>query len=231
MQRSATLINTTAAALIGVAAVFICANAQAQEAPALTLEGAAPTTATQPLPEWMKFSDPYGAKATADLSKAHLANDEIESWTQNRVTDALTFDPAGVGTKVTALRALFTDTGWASYGRLLGQMHVVEHVRTQNMTLSTIANGKASVANTSSSGGQFRWQLNLPVMQALASQAGASRTIGNHVLTVSVVRASAPTRDQAGEQPLHNDLKIDMIALASAIAPAATATITPSPQP
>ena len=215
MQRTARYMNKTAAALFGVAAVFMCAGAQAQEAaPALTLEGTAPAPAAEPLPDWMKFTDPYGKKQ-ADLSTAHLTDEEIESWTQERVTDALSFDPATISAKATALRTLFTDTGWASYGRLLGQMQVVENVRTNNMALSTIANGKASVVNSSGTGGAFRWQISLPVMQSLGPQGGAARNSGNHTLTIVVVRASAPIADQAGEQPAHNDLKIDMIQMAA----------------
>lgn len=213
MARTARMINQTAAALIGVAAVLLCTTAMAQgqaTQPALTLEGAPPQAPTEPLPDWMKFTDPYGKKQV-DLSKAHLANEEIEAWTQERVTDALSFEPTTVSSKVTGLRTLFTDAGWASYGQLMGQMDVVNNVRTQNLTLSTIANGNANVVNTSDASGQFRWQITLPVMQSLAPQGGASRISGNHTLNVVVVRAGAPVADQAGEQPLHNDLKIDSI--------------------
>lgn len=190
--------------------------AQGQPAPALTLESA-PATPSEPLPDWMKFTDPYGKK-TIDLSKAHLANEEVEAWAQERVTDALSFDPTTVSTKVTNLRGLFTDAGWASYGRLMGHMQVVDHVRTQGLTLSTIANGNANVVNTSDTSGQFRWQISLPVMQSLTPQGGAPRNSGTHTLNIVVVRASAPAADEAGVQPLHNDLKVDDIALSSAAA-------------
>lgn len=196
-----------------------------QGAPALTLEGAPPTSAAEPLPDWMKFNDPYGKKQV-DLSKAHLANEEIEAWTQERVTDALSFDPTTVSTKVTGLRPLFTETGWASYAQLIGQMKVVDTVRTQQLTLSTIADGTANVVNTSDASGQFRWQITLPVMQSLANQGGTARNSGNHTLNIVVVRAGAPAEDKAGEQPLHNDLKIDTISLMPAAAVA-----TPAAQP
>ena len=233
MQRTALSFGKTAAALIGVAAVFLCSTAMAQDtatqgAPALTLEGAPPVAAAEPLPDWMKFNDPYGKKQV-DLSKAHLANEEIEAWAQERVTDALTFDPATVSTKVTGLRPLFTDNGWATYGQLIGQMQVVENVRTQSLTLSTIADGNANVVNTSDASGHFRWQISLPVMQSLGTQAGASRISGNHTLNIVVIRAGAPAADKAGEQPLHNDLKIDSITLAAQMAPAAV--IAPTTQP
>ena len=191
-----------------------------QGAPALTLEGAPPAAAAEPLPDWMKFNDPYGKKQV-DLSKAHLANEEIESWTQERVTDALSFDPTTVSTKVPGLRPLFTDAGWASYAQLIGQLKVVDTVRTQQLTLSTIADGTANVVNTSDASGQFRWQITLPVMQSLASQGGTPRNSGNHTLNIVVVRAAAPVADTAGEQPLHNDLKIDSIGLMNAAAGAA----------
>lgn len=224
MQRTVHSLNTAAAALIGVAAVLLCGSALAQQpaqgAPALTLEGAAPQPAAEPLPDWMKFTDPYGKKQV-DLSTAHLADEEIETWTQDRVTDALSFDPTTVNTKVTGLRTLFTDAGWASYGRLLGQMQVVENVRGKQLALSTIADGKASVVNSSGNGGAFRWLISLPVMQSLAPQGGTASNSGNHTLNIIVMRASAPVADQAGEQPLHNDLKIDSLTIAAQTTPAA----------
>lgn len=224
MQRTVHSLNTAAAALIGVAAVLLCGSAMAQDpaqgTSALTLEGAAPQGTTEPLPDWMKFTDPYGKKQV-DLSTAHLADEEIESWAQERVTDALSFEPVTINTKVTGLRTLFTDAGWASYGRLLGQMQVVESVRNKQLTLSTIADGKASVTNSSGNSGAFRWLISLPVMQSLAAQGASATNSGNHTLNIIVVRASAPVADQAGEQPLHNDLKIDSITMAAQTAPTA----------
>lgn len=234
MQRAVrTPLLATAAALLGAAAAFVAspAAAQAPQPHTLTLEGIPAAPAAEPLPQWLQFSDPY-ASGKNDLSTAHLANTDIESWTAARVTDALSFDPATVGSKVTQLRPLFTDAGWAAYGRLLAHLRVADAVRTQSLTLSTVADGEAAVVNSGPLDGHFRWQVTLPVMQSLTATDGTARQSGQQTLSIVVMRAASAASAHEGEAPAHNDLKIDMITLAGqpAAAPAQPTAAAPQGQ-
>lgn len=233
MQRTGLVLRITAVTLIGVAAVFFAQTAQAQD----TAPAPAPVTAptpqavpqAAPSADWMTFTDHYGGgAATTDLTQAHLANADIVDWTQQRVTDALTLSPDVLGTKFTTLRAGFTDAGWASYSRLLGELNVVDSVRNNGMAMSTIASGGTNASGTTpTASGHYRWHVILPVMHSYTANGSAGRADAKNVLAVSVVRASLPKAEVAGEIPLHEDLKIDDIRLMAQGLPAAAAPAAP----
>ncbi len=211
MQRTALTTLKTAAVLIGTVAAFYALPVQAQTAPPLTLEGPAQVAPADPLPAWLGYQDPYNKK-NADLSQAHLSNSDIEEWAQAHVTDALTLAAKDANAKITTLRPLFTEAGWASYSQALGQLKSADILRTQQRDITTIANGEATVTSGSAQGAHYRWQVTLPVMQSYtAATAAPVQSSGQITLNVGIIRATTATADKAGEQPQHTDLRIDSI--------------------
>lgn len=143
--------------------------------PAIAPQEPATITAPQaaaPAPvnnDWMTYHNPYSGEQN-DLANPNRTNAEISAWTQTAVASALSFGPEDVNEKVTAAKKMFVASGWTDYASYVKQAQLMERVRQQNLTLSTILNGDAVILNSEAVEKRYRWLVRVPVMMTFISK-------------------------------------------------------------
>lgn len=175
-------MNNLWRAAAGLALLCAAEAASAQTvapAPASTVPAAAPVaTAPAPAPpaappaaaptppaagaDWMTYS-PYAGETT-DIKNPNRTQEEIINWSQQRVTEVLSFSPADIDTKLTKMVSAFTQQGWADYSTYLKDSKLADMVRQQGYSVTTIVNGDTLILNSGSMAGSYHWLVELPLM-------------------------------------------------------------------
>lgn len=208
--------------LILAAFVFISTAVQAQglpspaavtsaPAPAATVPAPLTPTATATVPtaveaapavnnDWMTYKNPYEGEQN-NLANPNRTDAEIAAWTQKAIASALSFGPSDVNEKITEAKKMFVDKGWAEYADYVKEAQLMERVRQQNMTLSTILNGEATIIAKDAVGGTYHWLVRAPVLMtfmkpdetAVGKQSPAGT--GKFTLTLQIGRADKKIGD------------------------------------
>ena len=166
-----------------------------------------PAAAAEKLPDWLAYQP-----QAANMHQAHRSQEEIIAWAQEHVTDALTLPHAALNDKFRALRASFSDAGWAQYAQVLQQGGFTNAVQTQNLDLGAVADGEARVTAEGDNGQTYQWVVALPVMLTY-SRSGQQSPSQKMTLTATVARTAAlPAEDST-----INDLEIAGLQLGAAL--------------
>jgi len=160
--------------LAGIAATALLAAAAYAQAPVAPAAAPAPAPATAPAPAPAPAApgkslwdyNPYSGEGD-DLKKANRTQDEILSWAEQRVTEVLSFTPETVDAKLGTMKKNFVQQGWAEYAAYLKESDLLDRVRGQGYTVSTILNGDPLILNSGTVGGTYHWLLELPMMVTL----------------------------------------------------------------
>lgn len=188
-----------------LAAFVFCATpvmAQGLPAPATPMPPAADSAPAAPVPnnDWMTYKNPYVGEQN-DLSNPNRTDAEISAWTQKAIASALSFGPADVNAKITDAKKMFVERGWAEYAAYVKQAQLLERVRQQNMTLSTILNGEAVVIAKEAVAGSYHWLVRAPVLMTFmrpnATAVGGQEPAGTgkFTLTLQIGRADKKLGD------------------------------------
>lgn len=156
------LLITTA---VGVFLLPSFASAQAPQS-GNPLELHMPADAVVPesaKPDWMKYQDSYTGEQN-NLANPNRTNEEILAWVQEVATEALTFEPSNVDTKLRNQKAAFVPQGWQQYSQYLADTKLADLVRTQNYAVTTIVDGDPSVVNAAAAGGNYHWLVEAPLL-------------------------------------------------------------------
>lgn len=161
---------------------------------------AAPAAATAPNNDWMTYRNPYAGEQN-NLTNPNRTPAEIQAWTQKAVASALSFGPDDFTPKLTDAKKLFVTKGWAEYAEYVKQAQLMERVRNQGMTLSTILNGDAAIVASEAVAGAYRWLLRAPVMMTFLKKDAATGQLkpvgtGRFTLTLQLGRVA---KDQGDE--------------------------------
>ena len=138
-------------------------------------------------PDWMQYENPFVGEQN-DLTNPHLSPEEVLAWVQARATDALTFTsndvielmksdgallealPEDNKTKLARIKKYFTPQGWTEYATYLTQPYpgqevgLIDMVRNQSRSITTIVNGLGSVVEKGSATGSYHWLVKEPMM-------------------------------------------------------------------
>ncbi len=158
-----------------------------------------PPAPTEPVPDWLKYQDPYSSKQK-DISAAHRTAQEIVAWASNTAAEAMSFEPMTFNKTLTDVKPKFTDQGWAQYANWLTESQMADMVRTKKYTVSTVANGDANIVNSASAGGNYHWIVEIPVIITFVQVSadgkdGTPVPGGRHRLTVQLGRVAKGADD------------------------------------
>lgn len=153
-------------AVLGLfAATFLLIPAARAQTPQTTATAPAATTPAVPQTDssWMEYYDPYSA-AQNDISTPHRSSDEIVTWAVSSLTNAMTFTPQNFSAHLADIKQYFTQQGWYEYAAYMKESRMVEMIRDQNYSVTTIINGDAAVINSATSGGSYHWLVSAPII-------------------------------------------------------------------
>lgn len=170
-------------------------------APAVVPAPASPTTAAPAVNnDWMTYRNPYAGEQN-DLTNPNRTPAEIQAWTQKAVASALSFGPDDFTPKLNDANKMFMPRGWTEYAEYVKQAQLMERVRSQGMTLSTILNGDAAIIASEPVAGAYRWLLRAPVMMTFLKKDAATAQLkpvgtGRFTLTLQIGRVAKDKGDE-----------------------------------
>jgi hypothetical protein len=181
--------------------------AAAQEQPEHNpLDVAPPPAPTEPVPDWLKYQNPYAGEQT-NLANPHRTSEEIAAWVQNMAAEAMSFDAASFNDKLGKLKPGFTTQGWNEYAAWMRDSKIADLVRVSGYNVSTVMSGDAAILNKGTVSGSYHWLLDVPVVISFSRKnpAGAVESVpgGRYRLTMQIGRV-AP-RPQAGPDAPEDD--------------------------
>lgn len=158
-----------------------------------------PPAATEPVPDWLKYKDPYGDEQ-ANLTNPHRTNEEIVAWVQGMAAEAMSFDAMAFNEKLVQIKPKFTAQGWNEYAAWMRDSKIAELIRANSYNVSTVMSGDASILNKGAVGGSYHWLIDVPVVISFARKdaTGKVESIpgGRHRLTMQIGRVKpAPQND------------------------------------
>lgn len=175
------------------------ASAMPSPADPLTAPAAA-AAAPAPSNDWMTYRNPYAGEQN-NLTNPNRTPAEIQAWTQKAIASALSFGPDDFTQKLTDAKKLFVTKGWTEYAEYVKQAQLMERVRNQGMTLSTILNGDAAIVASEAVAGAYRWLLRAPVMMTFMKKDAATGQLkpvgtGRFTLTLQIGRVPKEQGDE-----------------------------------
>jgi len=154
-------------------------------------QAAPPVTPPPPKPAWMEYKNPYVGEQN-NLSNPNRSTEEIMSWTRDMTTNALTFEPDELNTKIAALKANFSNPGWADYGVYMKDSRFMEMVGQKRYNASTIVDGDMVLKASGPMAGAYRWVVEVPLLVTFheVNRAGVAMpvTSGNFRLKIQIGR-------------------------------------------
>jgi hypothetical protein len=149
---------------------FVCAALLALgfASPQARASAQAPAPAPAPAPSGggdinSLFQNPYSGEEN-DLGNPNRTSEEITSWAQQRAAEVMSFTAENLNDKARSQLKDFNEQGLAEYKKYMTDSRLLEMVRSQQYTVTTIANGDALVLNSGSIGGAYHWIVELPIM-------------------------------------------------------------------
>ncbi len=116
-----------------------------------------------PAADWMQYQNHYAGEQN-NLANPNKTTEEITGWAQKAVADALSFTPEDLDEKIKAAKNMFVERGWNEYAAYVRDAQLLDRVRTQKMSMSTILNGGAIIMGSEPIEGVYRWLVRAPVM-------------------------------------------------------------------
>ncbi|HYD18485.1 MAG TPA: DotI/IcmL family type IV secretion protein [Patescibacteria group bacterium] len=200
-------------AALAVAQPVLAQNTGAAQAPAPNpLDPPAPPPSNEPKPDWMGYQTPYNGEQN-DLSAPHRTPEEIIAWVRQMATDVLTFTSktayermkaAGadvkyddVNGKLFRLKPYFTDKAWAQFATFATQSGIIDKVRNQEYSITTIMNGNALVIDNSPADGTYHWAVRTPLMISylLVNEAGEQQPVEDGQYELDIVVGRIPPKN------------------------------------
>ncbi len=87
---------------------------------------------------------------------------------------------------------MFVEQGWAEYAAYVRDAQLIDRVRNQQMSMSTILNGEAAILGADAVAGTYRWLVRAPVMITFLRKDGTGKEkaagTGSFTLTLQVLR-------------------------------------------
>lgn len=151
------------------------------------------------IPAWLQYRSPYSAKS-ADLTVSHLSAPEISAWTQEAVSDVLSFSPANYTDRLTGFKKYFVVSGWKAYAEYLSKNGLPDLVKGQQYTLNAIVNRPPHVLKEGAINGVYRWLVETPVTLSLsrANGSGQSQTVPSTARNLNVLTQIVRIGDNGG---------------------------------
>ena len=139
-------------------------------------------------PAWMQYNSPYSSKR-ADLGVSHMGAQEISAWTQEAVSDVLSFSPEDYTERLTGFKKYFVASGWQGYAAYLGENGLPDLVKGQKYSLNAIVRDPPRIVKEGSVGGTYRWLVKASAVLSLSRQnaEGQSQTIPATTRNINVL--------------------------------------------
>lgn len=201
-------------------AAFVSAPALAQTAGKDGQPNPLDPQAEAPIPDsqkpgWMQYSSPYAGEQN-DLTNPHRTAEEIAIWAQGSATDMLTFTasdmiailrgdgvtdlPEEPNAKLARIKKKFSDQGWAEYAGFMRDKGIIDRVRQQGQSVTTVADGQGLVIDKGANGNSYRWTVRLPVMisfLAFDAMSGEQRSLLTAHYEITMQLARIPQKSPA----------------------------------
>lgn len=140
------------------------------------------TTAADPaIPDWMEYKNPYTAEQD-NLTNPHRTPEEITMWAEQIAVEALSMSNENSNERLTEIKKVFAPSGWKDYVTYLQKSQLINMIRQQDYDAMTIVDGSGFIAQKASTGGAYRWLVEVPVVTSLTrpdpqtGQPGAARS-------------------------------------------------------
>lgn len=153
------------------------------------------------LPSWLHYQNPYQGEQDS-LTNPHRTPDEITDWAQNILVEILSLTPENHNDKLRQHRPYFTQNGWSEYAQYMNTSGLLNLLRHQNYSLSTIIDGLPGILNRETTNTTYRWTIEVPVITSLNAQSGSPQNKPQRIV-VQIVRTAA---DQSADE---NQVAID----------------------
>lgn len=156
--------------------------ASAADVPAQETAPALPVTAVQSVPlaiqgqpvspavaapaannDWMVYKNPYVGEQN-NLANANRTKEEVMTWVEKVVMDAMTFSEKDVNEKVSTAKSFFLQQGWQEYAAYIKETKLLEKIRSENVAIKTIANGDSTTLGAEAINGTFHWIIETPLL-------------------------------------------------------------------
>jgi hypothetical protein len=163
----AALLHTGAAFAQTPAGAPAAAPVPAAAPPAAAVPAPAPAPAAAPAQQggdWTSYN-PYSGEES-DLKNPNRTQEEILSWSQQRSTEVLSYkgDNTEVDNKLKSVQKDFTQAGLQQYYAYLTDSKLIDMVKSQGYSVTTIVNGDSIILNSGSVAGSYHWLVELPLM-------------------------------------------------------------------
>lgn len=139
----------------------------------------APGTTNSPgsngLPAWLQYKSPYAGKQV-DIGVSHLSGTEITAWTQDTVSDVLSFAPDTYATRINGFKKYFATSGWQAYADYVIRNNLPTIVRKQGFTVNAIVKDPPRVLKEGSTSGVYRWLVEAPIVLSLSHSDSKGQT-------------------------------------------------------
>lgn len=119
------------------------------------------------LPSWMQYKSPYSGKQV-DIGVSHMSASEVAAWTQDTVSDVLSFAPDTFSGRVGGFKKYFATSGWQAYADYVRRNSLPEIVKAQGYTVNAIVKDPPRVLKEGAAAGVYRWVVEAPVILSLA---------------------------------------------------------------
>ncbi len=118
-----------------------------------------------------------------------LANDaQVVSWASAAVTEVMTFGFHDYRTRLQTASRHFTNEGWNSFVKALGDARVVEAVQTRQQVVTAAPQAAAVVVRQGLENNVYTWYLEMPFL--VTFQSGSRTDSQRYFLQIKVVRVS-----------------------------------------
>jgi hypothetical protein len=150
--------------------------------------------------DWTKYRSPYVGEQN-NLANPNRTQAEITAWAQKAIATSLSFTPEDFSDRIGAAKKMFTTQGWGEYAAYLRQAQLVERVRDQKYTVSTILNGDAAIIAQDTVNGSYHWLVRTPIMITFFTKDAATGELkaggnGHFTLTVQIGRVAKNQGDE-----------------------------------
>ncbi len=113
----------------------------------------------------------YSGDSQLALDRPHRSASELSDWISETAANALLFTPGQSVTKLNQLRPLFTAQGYTSYLNFLASKGLIDPLKTQTLSLSTIVSNAPLLIGQGASAGRYAWAFEVPVVLSVGRPA------------------------------------------------------------